>query len=161
MSYDRDKMLQIFGTDELIELFNSLEPAISDEIVNKLFRKAARLVIDKAKINAEALGLKNLSGKKYTLSDSLSSSLKKSEKRIVIGTIRRKGAAFAVMFDKGTSIRKTKKGKNTGSIKRTGFFTNAVRETQEEVRDVLSKGAQKRVVAAVKKMNKKKLTEGN
>jgi HK97 gp10 family phage protein len=153
MSYDRDRMLQIFGTDELIQLFNSLEPEIGDEIVNKLFRKSAKLIIAKVKTNADNLGHENKSGKK-TIADSVTSSLKKSEKRIIIGTLRRKGGAFAPIFDKGTEARYTKKGKSTGSIKKTDFFWGAVREVQNEIRENLSIETQKRLVKTVKKMNK-------
>jgi hypothetical protein len=154
MAYDQDKMLEIFGTEELLKLFNELEPELTDVIVNQSFRKSARILVNKINANAAALNLSDKSGHRFKLSTSAASSLKKETRSITIGTKKKLGGYLAPIFDSGTEQRFTKAGRPTGRIKKTDFFANAVEDTQQEIKDFIGEDLNNRLNKLIRKRNK-------
>jgi hypothetical protein len=156
-NYNDKTMLEIFGTDQLYQLFQSLQEDIQDEIINKSFRKAAKLLISESKKNLSGV-VKTIPGHRFSLPGSLGSTLFKFEKRIIIGTKKKYGGHLAHIFDSGTNVRHyiTKSGKshNTGEIKASGFFSNAVTGTEQQIKDLIASDMQKRLSQTVKRMNK-------
>ena len=158
MAYDNDKLLVLLGTDQLVELFNQLPSELTDKLVNSFFRKSAKILIAKAQENVRSLRLKNKKGRHYELDDSLSFSVNKEAKNVTVGTLKRRGGAYAPIFDGGTVERYTKNGRSTGRIKKSDFFKNAVDDTRDEI---IYKGSiefQERVMKVVARQNKKTKT---
>lgn len=156
-NYNDKTMLEIFGTDQLYQLFQSLQEDIQDEIINKSFRKAAKIITSEAKANLSGV-VKTIPGHRFNLPGSLGSTLFKFEKRIIIGTKKKYGGHLAHIFDSGTNVRSyiTKGGTthNTGSIKATSFFSGAVTQTEQQVKDIIAADMQKRLSQTIKRMNK-------
>ena len=151
-------MLEIFGTEELTKLFSELEAEAQDQIVNQSFRKAAKMIISESLTNL--VGVIKPSAHRYTIPKSLGSSLKKSEKQMIIGTRKKYGGRLSALFDEGTESRFyiTKSGQihKTGSIKKTGFFTEAVETTEQPVMTMIGEDLSKRLNKIVRKHNKLK-----
>ena len=154
MAYDQNKLLDLLGSEELLNLFNELQPEIANEIVNNSFKKAAKLLVEKIDINAEGIGLENKKGHKYLLKDSAGSSLKKEYNTMNVGTLRRKGGSFAPIFNAGATNRHTKSGRSTGSIRKTNFFTDAVEGTEQEIENLIGEDFNKLLDKLIKKRNK-------
>ena len=161
MSLDKNKMLEIFGTEELVKLFNELEEELQDEIINKTFRKSAKLIVQEGIKNVDEIGLKNNPKHKYKLNKSLGSTLFKSEKRILIGSKKKQGGSFAKIFNDGTKersfITKTGKKQNTGSIKKSGWFDNTIQNTEQPVEEMIKNDLVTRLNKLIKKRNKIKI----
>jgi HK97 gp10 family phage protein len=156
MAYDKNKMLEIFGTEELVNLFNEIESEATDVIVNQSFRKAGNLIKDALSTSIDEAGIKSDSKHKYKFKNTPTTSLRKSEKRLIIG-IRKKGVgALAPILEKGTTERYLKSGRSTGSVKATHFFENSIEKTEEEVKELISNDLTTRLNKLIKKRNKLK-----
>jgi len=46
--YDTDKLMKIFGTDELVQAFVEMERTLQNTILTKSFKQAAKLIISEA-----------------------------------------------------------------------------------------------------------------
>ena len=156
-NYDTKTMLEIFGTDQMFQMFVNLKEEIQDQIINKTFRKAAKILIAKSQYNLTGV-IKDNPKLKYTIKKSLGSSLKEFEKRIIIGTKKKYGGHLAHIFDNGTVARfyLTKSGRthSTGSIKASHFFSGAITDTEQQIKDLISTDMKKRLSQYIKKMNK-------
>jgi HK97 gp10 family phage protein len=156
-NYDTKTMIEIFGTDQMFQLFVNLKNDIQDQIINKTFRKAARILIKDAQGKLTGVVADNPKSK-YTLKKSLSATLKQFEKRIIIGTKKKYGGHLAHIFDNGTIARYylTKSGRkhNTGNIKASHFFSSAITDTEQQIKDLISSDMLKRLNQTIKKQNK-------
>ena len=132
---DNNKLLQIFGTQELVGLFNEMDGSLQNKILRKSFKKAAKIIIDEAK--------GNLGGRYTNVSKSLTASYKADIQTMNVGASKKKGGYMAHWADSGTKERsyETKNGilHQTGRVTGTGFWTNAIRSSEGNVVETIYK----------------------
>lgn len=126
---DKDKLMKIFGAEELVESFEKLQFEVQNVIIRKSFKKAAKLIISEAQTN--------LGGRYSNVSRSLTDSYKKDIQTTSVGASRKKGGHLAYIADQGTKERFTKSGKSTGRIIPNYFFTNAISSTEGQVENII------------------------
>jgi len=136
--------LRIFGTKELASLFDEMSTDVKKNIVNTGFRKAGRIIIDKASENLN--GVVKDPGK---FRKSLGTKPDPAKMEMEVG-MRRKGVGWKAHFFEGGTVDRYYKKKSykigpvnfkktlgaphfTGKIKASHFFENAVESTREEV----------------------------
>ena len=126
---DESKMMEIFGTQQLVDMFQSMDDQLQNKILNSAFRKAAKLVIDTAQ--------GNLRGTYNHVSASLSMTYKKDIQTLEFGASKRKGGSLAHIANAGTVDRFTKKGFSRGRIIGNYFWTNAVKSTEDKQKEII------------------------
>lgn len=134
---------------------------LSFKKMNKAYREGMKKSLDpilkQTKINLRGSGIRNVSkpyiskknGKKYM---SMMSGVKSS---VYIGKTEDSYGKVHIMkefrlkwFEKGTTLRKTSKGWNRGSIKPKWFFANAVRQRQNEAANTLDENIRNSILKA-------------
>jgi hypothetical protein len=148
---DENKLMQIFGTTELVSLFEEMNKDIQTNILNKSFRKASKLIIDEAK--------NNLRGSYKHVAESMGETFKKDIQTLNVGSIKKKGGYLAHIANKGTKERayKDKNGQmhKTGKIIGNYFWDNAINSTEGNVEEVIYKDIKDRFEKLVQKKNSK------
>lgn len=125
--YDDDKLIKIFGTNELVQAFKDLDSDLNNKMLMTSFTKAGKLLMDEIRGN---LVSNRRSGRLY---NSITSEFRKEQKRLVVGASRRKGAYHAHLLEYGTKSRIKANGASTGQMKGTRYFGRAVFNTTDEV----------------------------
>lgn len=132
--------MQIFGTEELVSLFEEFSQEVQSKILSTSFKKGAQLIIDSAK--------GNLGGKYKHVQNSLGTTFKGNINVLNVGAILKRGGHLAVIANKGTKERSytTKKGNlhKTGKITATYFWDNAMTDTTDAVENVIFKDLETR-----------------
>lgn len=129
---DNDTLLKVFGTPELVNLFNELSFDVRTKILAVSFKKASKLIISQAQSNLKG----------YTrVSGSMGDSMKKQEQSLYVGTQRKKGGYLAHIVESGTKERfyKTKEGNlhKTGKITAQHYWSNTLLSSEKEVEDTI------------------------
>ena len=133
---------------------------LSFKQMNKAYREGMKKALDpilkQTKINLRNSGIKNVNkpyigknGKKYP---SMIQGVKTS---VYIGDTEDSWGKVHIMkefrlkfFEKGTSIRKTRKGYNRGSIKPKWFFANAVNQMSKQAAESLDENIRNSIIKA-------------
>lgn len=149
---DKNKLVKIFGADDLIKLFEEMDRTNQDNILSRSFREGAKLII------SEAQG--NLKGKYTHVQKALGMIFRKDIQVLNTGSILRKGGQLAHITNNGTKERfyKTKNGNihKTGRIIASHFWDLAVDTTKESVEQLIYKDIRKRFENLIAKQNKTK-----
>lgn len=128
---DSNKLFEIFGAKELVEAFENLDFNIKNKILQSSFKKAGELIINNAKGNLQSYNrVKNSLGMSYI----------KNEYTMKIGAIKTKGGQLAHIANSGTKQRSyTKDGvkHNTGMVKATYFWDNAIKSSETAVQETI------------------------
>jgi hypothetical protein len=147
---DDSKLMQIFGTDELVKLFVELDRDNQNKILNTSFRKAAKVFINAAQ--------SNLKGNYKHVSDSMGVSMKKDIQTLNVGSIKKKGGHLAHIANSGTKERsyKSKNGEmhRTGKIIGNYFWDNALTANEANVEEVIYKDIKDRFDKLIQKNSK-------
>lgn len=147
---DQNKMMQIFGTNELVKLFEEMNMELQNKILSSSFKEASKLIISEAQ--------NNLRGNYTHVAKSLGVSFKKDVQTLNIGAIKRKGGYLAHIANKGTKERayKTKNGQmhRTGKIIGNYFWDNALTSTEIPVQEAIYKDIKERFDKLLQKNNK-------
>ena len=140
---DQKKLFQIFGTENLVNLFNDLDKENQTKILNTSFRKASKLIIDQAK--------NNLRGSYKHVSDSLKAQARNDINVMNVGTVKKLGGQLASISNSGTKERFTKSGYKRGRIKANYFWDNAIEGTEKQVEETIFKDIKDRFEKLVQK----------
>ncbi len=130
---DNNKLMQIFGTEELVKMFEDMSSEIQNKILTTSFRKASKIILDEAK--------NNLRGTYKHVYTSLGDSMQRDIQTLNIGTIKKKGGYLSHIVNAGTKERayRTKNGKmhKTGKIIGNNFWDDALTNTESDVEQVI------------------------
>ena len=134
-----EKLLEIFGTEELIKVFQEMDIEVKNVIILNAFTKSAKLIIDAAKVN--------LGGSYTGVQSSLGFKYNYATQEMAVGTQKRKRGQLAHIVESGTkerSYQTVKDGKvsglhKTGRIKAKHFFQRALNTTQKETIETIYK----------------------
>jgi len=148
---DNDKLLKIFGTEELVKSFTEMNNEVQTKILSTSFKKAATLIINEAQAN--------LAGRYTHVSASLTTSLKKEYQLLNVGASKRKGGHLAHIAEAGTKERFyiTKNGEThrTGKIIGNKFWSTANKTTETAVEETIYKNIKDQFIKILDKNNKK------
>ena len=141
---------------EVIKALSKLSFKQMNKAYKEGMKKALDPILKQTKINLTNSGIRNVSkpytgknGKKYP---SMIQGVKTS---VYIGDTEDSWGKVHIMkefrlkwFEKGTSIRKTRKGYNRGSIKPKWFFANAVSQMSKQVAESLDENIRNSIIKA-------------
>ena len=141
---------------EVIKALSRLSFKQMNKAYKEGMKKALDPILKQTKINLRNSGIRNVNkpyigknGKKYP---SMIQGVKSS---VYIGDTEDSYAKVHIMkefrlkwFEKGTSIRKTRKGYNRGSIKPKWFFANAVSQMSKQVAESLDENIRNSIIKA-------------
>lgn len=144
---DDKKLMEIFGTEELIQVFEDLSRENQNTILTKSFRKAAKVIIDEAS--------NNLRGTYKHVQISLTSVMKRDIQTMDVGASK-KGGNLAHIANEGTKDRYTRKGYYRGKITGNSFWNNAVSSTEPQVEEIIYNDIKANFDKVVAKNNKSK-----
>lgn len=143
---DESKIMEIFGTKELVNLFNEMNRELQLKILSNSFKKAAKVVIDQAQ--------SNLKGQYRHVSQSLGMSFKKDIQTLNFGASKRLGGNLAHIANAGTQERTTKKGYYRGRVIGNFFWTNALASTESAVKEIIYTNLKTEFDRIIQKQNK-------
>ena len=149
---DNDKLIKIFGTDELVSLFTELDSDNQNKILTTSFKKGAKIIISEAQ--------NNLRGNFKHVYNALGTSMKKNIQVLNVGSIMKRGGYLAHLVNAGTKERayRTKNGKmhRTGKMTANYFWDNALSSTESNVEEIIYLDIKDRFEKLLqKKMNNK------
>ena len=133
---------------------------LSFKQMNKAYREGMKKALDpilkQTKINLRNSGIRNVSkpytgknGKKYpSMIQGVKTSVYIGDTEDSYGKVHIMKEFRLKFFEKGTSIRKTRKGYNRGSIKPKWFFANAVSQMSEQVAESLDENIRNSIIKA-------------
>lgn len=115
-------------------MFKELEPKHQKQVHRQALRKASNILIKQTKLNLKSFIKSSITKKSTKTGKSLQSGIKASiNKDATQSTVHIMGDFRLKFFEKGTNIRKTKKGYNRGNIQARYFFKSAQSATESEV----------------------------
>lgn len=133
---------------------------LSFKQMNKAYREGMKKALDpilkQTKINLRNSGIRNVSkpytgknGKKYpSMIQGVKTSVYIGDTEDSYGKVHIMKEFRLKFFEKGTSIRKTRKGYNRGSIKPKWFFANAVRQMSKQAAESLDENIRNSIIKA-------------
>lgn len=133
---------------------------LSFKQMNKAYRNGMKKSLDpilkQTKVNLKASGIKNVNkayvgknGKKYmSMVQGVKSSVYIGQTEDSFGKVHIMKEFRLKWFEKGTSLRKTRKGYNRGSISPRWFFRNAVGQKSREAAESLDKNISDSIMKA-------------
>jgi len=146
---DNNKLLEILGTEELVSLFNEMDFKLQDTILNKSFKRSAKLIQDTAKGN-----LRGYQG----IKDNFNISFKKETQTTSIRIKRKQHSFMAYWVEHGTTDRSytTKNGslKRIGKIQSQKYFTRALKSTEGDVKKNIYMDIKQQFEKLIQKRNK-------
>lgn len=132
---DQNKLMQIFGAEELVSMFEDLSIQLQNRILQSSFKEAAKIII------SEAQG--NLGGRYSHVSNSFTTTMKRDIQTLNVGASKKKGGYLAHIANSGTKERgyTTKLGNyhKTGKITPNYFWDNALVASETQVEEVIYK----------------------
>ncbi|MFW5847940.1 MAG: hypothetical protein ACOCVF_03405 [bacterium] len=144
-----NQTVQIFGTQELNDLFESMSDSQQRSLYIAAFRKMLKPVIKdiRAKIPSNLKGLKR----------SITTKPVNRQKALKIGasTKRDRQAHLANIFESGTDERYHKSGKYTGRIEALNFFYSTLDEHEENLKNEYYESFLQSFEKMVERYNKK------
>ena len=141
---------------EIIKALSNLSFTQMNKAYRNGMKKSLDPILKQTKQNLRNSGIRNVNkpyigknGKKYI------SMLQGVKTSVYIGDTEDSYGKVHIMkefrlkwFEKGTSIRKTRKGYNRGSIKPKWFFANAVRQMSKQVAESLDENIRNSIIKA-------------
>lgn len=133
---------------------------LSFKQMNKAYREGMKKALDpilkQTKINLRNSGIRNVSkpytgknGKKYpSMIQGVKTSVYIGDTEDSYGKVHIMKEFRLKFFEKGTSIRKTRKGYNRGSIKPKWFFANAVSQMSKQAAESLDENIRNSIIKA-------------
>lgn len=133
---------------------------LSFKQMNKAYREGMKKALDpilkQTKINLRNSGIKNVNkpytgrnGKKYpSMIQGVKTSVYIGDTEDSYGKVHIMKEFRLKWFEKGTSIRKTRKGYNRGSIKPKWFFANAVSQMSKKAAESLDENIRNSIIKA-------------
>ena len=133
---------------------------LSFKQMNKAYREGMKKALDpilkQTKINLRNSGIRNVSkpytgknGKKYpSMIQGVKTSVYIGDTEDSYGKVHIMKEFRLKWFEKGTSIRKTRKGYNRGSIKPKWFFANAVSQMSKQAAESLDENIRNSIIKA-------------
>ena len=133
---------------------------LSFKQMNKAYREGMKKALDpilkQTKINLRNSGIKNVNkpyigknGKKYpSMIQGVKTSVYVGDTEDSYGKVHIMKEFRLKWFEKGTSIRKTSKGWNRGSIKPKWFFANAVNQKSKQAAESLDENIRNSIIKA-------------
>lgn len=124
---------------------------------NKAMKKSLDPILKQAKMNLRKSGIKGVSkpyvskktGKMYkSMLQGIKTSVDTRDEDDAYGKVHIMGEFRLKWFEKGTSLRKTSKGWNRGSIKPKWFFRSAVVEKSKEAQGTLDDNIRESIMKA-------------
>lgn len=124
---------------------------------NKAMKKSLDPILKQAKMNLRKSGIKGVNkpyvskktGKQYkSMLQGIKTSVDTRDEDDAYGKVHIMGEFRLKWFEKGTSLRKTSKGWNRGSIKPKWFFKSAVVEKSKEAQSTLDDNIRESIMKA-------------
>jgi len=147
---DSSKLFQIFGTAELVKLFEELNLDAQTKILSNSFRAASKIIISEAQ--------NNLRGNYKHVSNSFGVIMNKNIQTLEVGSMKKLGGNLSHIANSGTKERsyKTKNGAlhRTGRVIGSYFWDNAVESTASDVEETIYKDIKDRFDKLIQKNNK-------
>lgn len=125
-----EELMKVFGAKELVDMFQELDSKVQNTILNKSFKKAARILISSAQ--------GNLGGSYRRVQKSLTSTFKKDIQTMSIGASKKKGGYAASWANKGTLERFHKSGKSVGKVVGTYFWDRAITNSEGQMQEAIN-----------------------
>ena len=141
---------------EVIKALSRLSFKQMNKAYKEGMKKALDPILKQTKINLRNSGIRNVNkpytgknGKKYpSMIQGVKTSVYIGDTEDSYGKVHIMKEFRLKFFEKGTSIRKTRKGYNRGSIKPKWFFANAVRQMSKPVAESLDENIRNSIIKA-------------
>lgn len=141
---------------EVIKALSRLSFKQMNKAYKEGMKKALDPILKQTKINLRNSGIRNVSkpytgknGKKYpSMIQGVKTSVYIGDTEDSYGKVHIMKEFRLKFFEKGTSIRKTRKGYNRGSIKPKWFFANAVRQMSKQAAESLDENIRNSIIKA-------------
>ena len=141
---------------EVIKALSRLSFKQMNKAYKEGMKKALDPILKQTKINLRNSGIRNVSkpytgknGKKYpSMIQGVKTSVYIGDTEDSYGKVHIMKEFRLKFFEKGTSIRKTRKGYNRGSIKPKWFFANAVSQMSKQVAESLDENIRNSIIKA-------------
>lgn len=141
---------------EVIKALSKLSFKQMNKAYKEGMKKALDPILKQTKINLRNSGIRNVSkpytgknGKKYpSMIQGVKTSVYIGDTEDSYGKVHIMKEFRLKFFEKGTSIRKTRKGYNRGSIKPKWFFANAVRQMSKQAAESLDENIRNSIIKA-------------
>lgn len=141
---------------EVIKALSRLSFKQMNKAYKEGMKKALDPILKQTKINLRNSGIRNVSkpytgknGKKYpSMIQGVKTSVYIGDTEDSYGKVHIMKEFRLKFFEKGTSIRKTSKGWNRGSIKPKWFFANAVRQMSKQAAESLDENIRNSIIKA-------------
>lgn len=141
---------------EVIKALSKLSFKQMNKAYKEGMKKALDPILKQTKINLRNSGIRNVSkpytgrnGKKYpSMIQGVKTSVYIGDTEDSYGKVHIMKEFRLKFFEKGTSIRKTRKGYNRGSIKPKWFFANAVSQMSKQVAESLDENIRNSIIKA-------------
>ncbi len=145
----------VVNDKDVMNMFDELSPKRQKEVYRTALRTSSNILIRQARSNLKTIIKSSITKKSSKTGKSLSSGIKMSIDRAATqSTIHIMGDFRLKFFEKGTNIRKTKKGYNRGSIVPKYFFKTAVAATEEQIFSSMDKTISESIVRVNNKYKK-------
>ena len=149
---DKSKLMQIFGTKDLVDLFTDMDRENQSKILSTSFRKASKILISEAQNNLRG-GFRRISG-------SFGVSFRKDIQALNVGSMKKRGGGFAHIVNAGTRERfyTSKNGvlHRTGKIIGNHFWDRAITSTEPDMELAIYQDIKTRFEKIIQKRNKVK-----
>lgn len=141
---------------EVIKALSKLSFKQMNKAYKEGMKKALDPILKQTKINLRNSGIRNVSkpytgknGKKYpSMIQGVKTSVYIGDTEDSYGKVHIMKEFRLKWFEKGTSIRKTRKGYNRGSIKPKWFFANAVSQMSKQAAESLDENIRNSIIKA-------------
>ena len=141
---------------EVIKALSRLSFKQMNKAYKEGMKKALDPILKQTKINLRNSGIRNVSkpytgknGKKYpSMIQGVKTSVYIGDTEDSYGKVHMMKEFRLKIFEKGTSIRKTRKGYNRGSIKPKWFFANAVSQMSKQAAESLDENIRNSIIKA-------------
>ena len=141
---------------EVIKALSRLSFKQMNKAYKEGMKKALDPILKQTKINLRNSGIRNVNkpytgknGKKYpSMIQGVKTSVYIGDTEDSYGKVHIMKEFRLKFFEKGTSIRKTRKGYNRGSIKPKWFFANAVRQMSKQAAESLDENIRNSIIKA-------------
>ena len=141
---------------EVIKALSRLSFKQMNKAYKEGMKKALDPILKQTKINLRNSGIRNVSnpyigrnGKKYpSMIQGVKTSVYIGDTEDSYGKVHIMKEIRLKWFEKGTSIRKTRKGYNRGSIKPKWFFANAVSQMSKQAAESLDENIRNSIIKA-------------
>lgn len=145
----------VVNDKDVMNMFYELSPKRQKEVYRTALRTSSNILIKQARSNLKTIIKSSITKKSPKTGKSLSSGIKMSIDRAATqSTIHIMGDFRLKFFEKGTNIRKTKKGYNRGSIAPKYFFKAAVAATEEQIFSNMDKTISESIIRVNNKYKK-------